>query len=89
MKRAIVVAALFFAVSQPALGDDNAGIGRFQLMDGAPIVVIDTVTGELWFVRGDDRMGYAMHRVCYVGPDGSLTPMPWNERIKELCAPKR
>lgn len=62
----------------------NDGIGRFQLMGTAPIVVIDTVTGQLW--RADGKADkYFMSRICYRGRSGFLWATPYErDFIKSL-----
>jgi hypothetical protein len=61
----------------------DSGTQRFQIQTN-PLVVIDTVTGQVWIARRGSAGKYYLARVCYLSSTGSeLMPTPYEDSFTE------
>lgn len=65
-------------IPQIAVAEDS--IGRFQMTTN-PLIVLDTVTGQIWKADGNMPNEYFMRRICYQGSGGQLMPTPWEDEF--------
>ena len=75
------VTVVTFLVIGSSIAAAQEGIGRYQLMENAPLTVLDTATGQLWIASSHKRARYAMSRICYRGPKGQLMPTPYEDKF--------
>ena len=91
MRTLLISTVAFLLLNPNALAQEEGG-GRFQMSGPAPIVVIDTATGQLWVVTGN-APDYYMRQVCYLGPNHQLMPTPYENtftndlaQFRALCS---
>jgi hypothetical protein len=81
MRRAVLAAALCLATASVHAETDASWVGRYQMLPTTPVIVLDTVTGQLWSLTADPRGGHHMRRVCYRSPGGHLLTRPHEELV--------
>ena len=86
MQKIAIILAAYLSVTSHARSDES--IGRYQMIGPGPIVVIDTVTGQLWTVFGS-APNYYMRRICYAEENGQLKMTPYEDTFppeaRNLC----